>query len=76
MYVTCTVGHHKDAKTLAGRHWLLRAFYGVYPFFAYLCVGTEACGVAQRARARASARAHAPTRDGCLRARRAHTARA
>ena len=41
VYVTCSVGHHKDSATLEGRHWLLRAFYGIYPFFAYLCVGTE-----------------------------------
>ena len=41
VYATCTVGHHKDAATLQGRNWLLRMFYGVYPFFGYLCVGTE-----------------------------------
>jgi CDP-diacylglycerol--inositol 3-phosphatidyltransferase len=34
-------GHHKAADTLSGRNWLIRLFYGCYPFFAYCCVCTE-----------------------------------
>lgn len=38
---TANEGHHKAAATLRDRHLLLRLYYGVYPFFGYLCVGTE-----------------------------------
>ncbi|CAM9337254.1 unnamed protein product, partial [Chrysoparadoxa australica] len=41
MHVSSVQGHHKSAGSLEGRNWLLRLFYGSYPFFAYLCVGTE-----------------------------------
>jgi len=34
-------GHHKDKFVLENRNLLLRLYYGVYPFFGYLCVGTE-----------------------------------
>eukprot|EP00611_Tribonema_gayanum_P009499 TRINITY_DN192_c0_g1_i1.p3 TRINITY_DN192_c0_g1~~TRINITY_DN192_c0_g1_i1.p3 ORF type:complete len:220 (-),score=63.92 TRINITY_DN192_c0_g1_i1:1607-2266(-) len=36
-----TKGHHKAAGTLHGRNWLIRLFYGCYPFFGYCCVFTE-----------------------------------
>ncbi|KAF1329818.1 Phosphatidylinositol synthase, partial [Globisporangium splendens] len=32
-------GHHKTVA--AERNWLLRVYYGNYPFFGYCCVGTE-----------------------------------
>ncbi|KAJ0401197.1 hypothetical protein P43SY_007616 [Pythium insidiosum] len=32
-------GHHKTVS--ADRNFLLRLYYGVYPFFGYCCVGTE-----------------------------------
>jgi CDP-diacylglycerol--inositol 3-phosphatidyltransferase len=36
-----TKGHHKAADTLKGRNFLIRLFYGCYPFFGYCCVFTE-----------------------------------
>lgn len=32
-------GHHKTVA--AERNWLLKVYYGNYPFFGYCCVGTE-----------------------------------
>ncbi|KAI9907249.1 hypothetical protein PsorP6_016629 [Peronosclerospora sorghi] len=34
-------GHHKLVST--ERNWLLRFYYGCYPFFGFCCVGTELC---------------------------------
>lgn len=39
--VSTESGHHKSAEALADRNVVLRAFYGIYPLFAYLCVGAE-----------------------------------
>ena len=33
--------HHKSPELLKSRNWLLRTYYGVYPFFGYCCVGCE-----------------------------------
>jgi CDP-diacylglycerol--inositol 3-phosphatidyltransferase len=44
--VSTESGHHKSAEALADRNVVLRAFYGIYPLFAYLCVGAELTWVA------------------------------
>ena len=41
MASTVANGHHKSAKTLQNRNFVLRWYYGVYPFFAFCCVGQE-----------------------------------
>lgn len=47
MYSTSTEkGHHKSKEALADRNFVLRAYYGFYPLFAYLCVGAELTYVA------------------------------
>ncbi|KAJ1444799.1 hypothetical protein M885DRAFT_551963 [Pelagophyceae sp. CCMP2097] len=47
MYSTCTDGaHHKSAAALEKRNFVLRAYYGSYPLFAYMCVGAELTYVA------------------------------
>ena len=38
--VLCNV-HHKSEESNAERFFLVRWFYGNYPFFGYLCVGAE-----------------------------------
>jgi len=34
-------GHHKGAESNKDKNVFVRTFYGVYPFFAYCCAGTE-----------------------------------
>lgn len=41
-------GHHKTSN--ADKNWLVRVFYGVYPFFAFCCAGTEVFYIAMAAR--------------------------
>eukprot|EP00980_Cylindrotheca_fusiformis_P017586 scaffold5517_cov135-Cylindrotheca_fusiformis.AAC.16 len=42
MYSTAVLGvHHKGDAANATRNYLVRAYYGSYPFFGYLCVGAE-----------------------------------
>lgn len=42
MYSTAALGaHHKGDAANATRNFLVRAYYGSYPFFGYLCVGAE-----------------------------------
>jgi CDP-diacylglycerol--inositol 3-phosphatidyltransferase len=42
MYSTAALGvHHKGDVANATRNFLVRAYYGSYPFFGYLCVGAE-----------------------------------
>jgi phosphatidylglycerophosphate synthase len=40
-HVLSVSGHHKSKESLEGRIFIMRWFYGIYPFFAYCCVGTE-----------------------------------
>ena len=41
MASTVTKGHHKDAKVLQERNYVLRLYYGSKPFFGFCCVGQE-----------------------------------
>merc|ERR1712010_445682 len=42
MYCSATSGeHHKSAEANAGKFFLMRWYYEVYPFFGYCCVGQE-----------------------------------
>ena len=41
---TAKSGHPKAATTLKDRNFVLRAYYGIYPFFAFFCVGQNRTG--------------------------------